>query len=981
MNRKLLLLLVVFITSAVFPYALTGNISVNGDGINNLSLSSSNTDERPGDVTTSALQGTYYIGAAGTGPGGTDPHFLSFRAALDTINASTITGNCIFYITSNITETYADSRGIGLAIDPGTFTITFKPYTGVQPVITFNYPTDLNSGPSGAFVIGIPGNGNIAWDSMRTTRNIIIDGSNTPGGTTRDLTLQSDTMAQRNAMPLVIVGNVSHVTVKNTNIYYKVKTISTSGNLFIGAVMIRHRNYLGADWVPHDLLFQNNHLSGNFDGVAQNAQGYGVYQSGTPIPVTYPYDITLKDNLIEGKRRAIALYRAGGHDIEGNTIILNQNVAANTFNEALYAVDVDTNSVVKIFNNKFTKVSSMTNGTGFGNTAISIETFGTYHVFNNFISGFELTATAPVAYVRGIKNSSANATLYAYHNSIYMTDIMAGGTVAYSGLYFSDGANVLQNNIVYNAIVDFPAYCVSRVGALGTLNSDYNDFYYSDATNGNVGFWDLAATQTLAAWRTASAQDSNSVSKAVTFTSLTDLHLTGSSNGDFDLAGGFNPYVQIDIDGDTRSALKPYMGADEASISLEPPASTVLFTENFDYPVGSLLTANGWTAHSGAGTNAQTVVVPGLTYTGYELSGIGNSSRFFTTGEDVNKNYDSVTSGSVYSFLMARFDTVTTTKDYFFHLGPKTLGTTFRGRLFARADASGALSFGVSKGSTVDTIINWTPYSYSTNVTHLFAMKYTFVDGTNNDIVSLFVNPVLNGVEPTADVIHVDAAQTDATDIGSVAIRQGSSSARLYGGIDGIQIRTNWPLVIPVELTSFTASTSGNTVQLAWTTATETNNSGFSVERKSSDGNWSAIAFVDGKGTTTAPASYIYTDRNLSAGTYSYRLKQIDFDGSYTYSDEVMTDLTAPAEFVLSQNYPNPFNPTTTIKFGIPADARVTLVLYAITGEKVATLIDGEMTAGYHQYLLNGSNLSTGVYLYRLTAGEFSSVKKLMLVK
>ncbi|GMU87488.1 MAG: hypothetical protein AMXMBFR48_27290 [Ignavibacteriales bacterium] len=981
MNRKLLLLLVVFLSTAVFSYALTGNISVNGDGNKNLTLSSSNTDELPGNQTTSALQGTYYIGAAGTAPGGTDPHFLSFRAALDTINASSITGDCIFYITSNITETYADSRGIGLAIDPGSFTITFKPYTGVQPVITFNYPTDLNGGPSGAFVIGIPGNGNVAWDSMRATRNIIIDGSNTPGGTTRDLTLQSDTLAQRNAMPLVIVGDVANVIVKNTNIYYKVKTVSTSGNLFIGAVMIRHRNYLGVDWVPHDILFQNNHLSSNFDGVAQNAQGYGVYQSGTPLPADYPSAITLSKNLIEGKRRSVALYRAGSHILDGNTFVLNQNVVANTTNEAVLAVDVDTNSIVFLTNNKFSKVSSMTNGTNVGNTALSIETFGTYYVFNNFFYGFELTAANPVAYMRGIKNSSPNATLYALHNSIYMNDIPAGGTVAYNGMYISDGANTIANNIVYNAIVDFPAYCISRIGALGTLASDYNDFYYSDATNGNVGFWDLAATQTLAAWRTASSQDSNSVSKAVTFTSLTDLHLTGSSNGDADLAGAPLAGVVIDIDGDTRSTLKPYMGADEASISLEPPASTVLFTENFDYPVGSLLTANGWTAHSAGGTNAQTVVTPGLSYTGYELSGIGNSSRFFTTGEDVNKNYDSVTTGSVYAFLMARFDTVSTTKDYFFHLGPKTLGSTFRGRLFARADASGALSFGVSKGTTVDTIINWTPYSYATNATYLFAMKYTFVEGANNDIVSLFVNPVLNGVEPTANVVHVDANITDATDIGSVAIRQGSSSARLYGGIDGIQIRTNWPLVIPVELTSFTASTSGNTVQLAWTTATETNNSGFSVERKSTDGNWSTVAFVDGKGTTTAPASYIYTDRNLSSGTYTYRLKQIDFDGSYTYSDEVMTDLTAPAEFMLSQNYPNPFNPTTTIKFGIPADARVKLELYAITGEKVATLIDGEMTAGYHQYLLNGSNLSTGVYLYRLTAGEFSSVKKLMLVK
>ena len=168
-----------------------------------------------------SLSGTYYIGAAGTAPGGTNPTFSSLKAACDSINNSAITGNCTFYITSDIIEPYTGSVGIGLAVNPDPYTITFKPYTGVQPTITFNYPTDLNSGPSGAFVIGIPGKGNVTWDSLRITKNIIFDGSNTNGGTTRDLTLQSALTAQRNGMPIVIVGNVSNVVVKNCNIFYK----------------------------------------------------------------------------------------------------------------------------------------------------------------------------------------------------------------------------------------------------------------------------------------------------------------------------------------------------------------------------------------------------------------------------------------------------------------------------------------------------------------------------------------------------------------------------------------------------------------------------------------------------------------------------------------------------------------------------------------------------------------------------------------
>ena len=120
----------------------------------------------------------------------------------------------------------------------------------------------------------------------------------------------------------------------------------------------------------------------------------------------YPYNITLKDNLIEGKRRAISLYRAGSHDIYGNEIILNQNIGNNISNEAFYAVDVDTNSVVNFYNNKISKVSSSILAVG-TTAAISIESFGTYNIFNNMIYGFELTGTNPVTNLLGIKISSS----------------------------------------------------------------------------------------------------------------------------------------------------------------------------------------------------------------------------------------------------------------------------------------------------------------------------------------------------------------------------------------------------------------------------------------------------------------------------------------------------------------------------------------------------------------------------------------------
>ncbi|MFA6598033.1 MAG: T9SS type A sorting domain-containing protein [Ignavibacteriaceae bacterium] len=511
------------------------------------------------------LKGDIYVGNPGTGPGATNPQFALLKEAFDYLNTATFSDNVNLYITSDITEPYTGSVGIGLAVNPDPYTVTIKPYTGIQPVVTFNYPTDLNSGPSGAFVIGIPGKGNVTWDSLRVTKNIVIDGSNTVGGTTRDLTFQSALTAQRNGMPIVIVGDVSNLTVKNCNILHKAQAVSTS-NLFISAIMIRSRNYLSKDWVPNHITFDNNYISSNFDGVPQNAQAIGTYQSGTPVPATLPNNITIKNNLLEGKRRGVVLYLAGSFDILNNEVVLNQNIAANTANEAIYAVNVQAGSVVNIYNNKISKLSSMSSGAGFGNTGISIESNGTYNVYNNMITGFELTAANPTAYLTGIKNSSATDTLNCYNNTIALNDIadIGTGAVAYKGLLISNGTNTVKNNLIFSAEPNFASYCFSREGTSGTLTSNYNDLFAQDNTNGNVGYWNAAATPLLADWKTASSQDGNSKSVTVNFVSMSDLHLTGASDGDVNLIGTPIAGITTDIDGDARSATFPYIGADEA---------------------------------------------------------------------------------------------------------------------------------------------------------------------------------------------------------------------------------------------------------------------------------------------------------------------------------------------------------------------------------------------------------------------------------
>jgi len=188
------------------------------------------------------------------------------------------------------------------------------------------------------------------------------------------------------------------------------------------------------------------------------------------------------------------------------------------------------------------------------------------------------------------------------------------------------------------------------------------------------------------------------------------------------------------------------------------------------------------------------------------------------------------------------------------------------------------------------------------------------------------------------------------------------------------------PIVpIPVELASFTASVIGNKVKLQWSTATETNNRGFEIQRGVNNRDLVTIGFVQGNGTTTEQSSYSYTDDAEAIGTVYYRLKQIDFSGSYDYSKVV--EVTQVVSYALSQNYPNPFNPTTTISYSIPQNALVTLKVYDVLGSEVAELVNGQVEAGVHKVNFNAYNLNSGIYFYTIKAGNFSETKKLMLVK
>ncbi|OGU65020.1 MAG: hypothetical protein A2440_09240 [Stygiobacter sp. RIFOXYC2_FULL_38_25] len=196
---------------------------------------------------------------------------------------------------------------------------------------------------------------------------------------------------------------------------------------------------------------------------------------------------------------------------------------------------------------------------------------------------------------------------------------------------------------------------------------------------------------------------------------------------------------------------------------------------------------------------------------------------------------------------------------------------------------------------------------------------------------------------------------------------------------------------LPVELTSFTAGVKGNKVTLNWETATEVNNYGFNVERRvklvspnanqSGKGEWKKITFIQGHGNSNSPKTYSFVDEPTGGNEFTYRLKQIDFDGTFEYSPEVNVRFSDNRNFKLVQNFPNPFNPETVIKFELPQASFVKLRVYNTLGEEVGNLINEKKDAGIYSVDFNAKHLPSGVYLYRLETNGYTQTKKMILLK
>jgi len=278
---------------------------------------------------------------------------------------------------------------------------------------------------------------------------------------------------------------------------------------------------------------------------------------------------------------------------------------------------------------------------------------------------------------------------------------------------------------------------------------------------------------------------------------------------------------------------------------------------------------------------------------------------------------------------------------------------------------------------------------------------------TNNgsswiSLQGLYTNPASGqGAQIPAGEPVYDAAQTSwvQEEISLAGLTSSQNKLRFELRTDGSITKDGWYVddisiyvfaVVPVELSSFTATALNNSVELKWVTSSELNNSGFEIQRKTLGDNsqWTKIGFVQGSGSTNEPVTYSFTDKNPERGINLYRLKQIDFDGSYKIFNSVAVNFNLPVKFALEQNYPNPFNPSTRIQYAVgnlpdgkSGSQLVQLKVYDVLGNEVATLVNEEKQPGVYEVEFNASGLSSGMYFYKLQFGSQTITKKMLLAK
>jgi photosystem II stability/assembly factor-like uncharacterized protein len=287
---------------------------------------------------------------------------------------------------------------------------------------------------------------------------------------------------------------------------------------------------------------------------------------------------------------------------------------------------------------------------------------------------------------------------------------------------------------------------------------------------------------------------------------------------------------------------------------------------------------------------------------------------------------------------------------------------------------------------STDAGLNWIPTSFNSDTMLLDGinfMQYSesgIIWGTTFSNMEIAVSKTLDGgsnwtePEPISEYPTYSAYGSKIIDEENIYLAGGSILEN-----SAIILKTT-NAGLPVELNSFKAEVLKDNIKLTWMTGSEINNHGFEVQRSPVENEFATIGFVKGNGTTPESHSYSFTDKELPQGKYLYRLKQVDYNGSFKYSETIETSISNP-EYSLEQNYPNPFNPVTTIKFTLGSKQIVSLKVYDILGNEIANLVSEERLPGTYKVDFNSAEFSSGIYFYKMQAGTFYQIRKMVLVK
>lgn len=425
--------------------------------------------------------------------------------------------------------------------------------------------------------------------------------------------------------------------------------------------------------------------------------------------------------------------------------------------------------------------------------------------------------------------------------------------------------------------------------------------------------------------------------------------------------------------------------------------SQTFVSENFAYLSGQLTSASAGANVSGgnwvtvSGTTAFVPVVTGnLTYPSYINSGTGSMINLIgqtaSGGEDVRRGFlDQTTPGQTIASFLCRVSNrislggSTTNGDYFAHFTNITgTGGGFHSRIYIRSSGNG-VNFGLQTNSAGSFPIVWDPITYDTNVTHLIVVSYEIVAGANNDTGRLWINPPLAASAPSPNLIQAVTTGTEPDGIDAFGLRQSYSTSTLIGtcgmDIDGLRVGKTWAhTALPVSWSSFNASNRGKQIKLTWSTNSEINNGHFEVERSTDANVFETIGQVKGNGNSSVTNHYVFIDEQPLAGVTYYRIKQVDFDGQFSYSDvrEVNNERITP---VITS--PNPFQTTLTLQLNNATQVPTSIELVDLTG-KVRYYHLAEVTEVNPQFQLSVADLPAGIYFVRVSNSTDITIHKVV---